>query len=40
MRGKEIDEFANRWDVYEVNCRKAGSDIAQASDAILAHPGL
>jgi hypothetical protein len=40
MRGKVIDEFANRWDVYEVNCRKAGSDIAQASDAILAHPGL
>jgi hypothetical protein len=40
MRGKEIDEFANRWDVYEVNCREAGSDIAQASDAILAHPGL
>jgi hypothetical protein len=39
-RGKEIDGFANRWDVYEANCRKAGSDIDQASDAILAHPGL
>lgn len=40
VRRKEIDEFANRWDVYEVNCRKARNDIAQESGAILGHPGI